>query len=50
MFLTLTIEGARIFQGWRDEEAQLFHGTFQQYLAVPTHVVAKVFVPLCFTA
>ncbi|KAI0705980.1 GroES-like protein [Cerioporus squamosus] len=31
-----------IFQGWRDEEAQLFHGTFQQYLAVPTHVVAKI--------
>ncbi|TFK83844.1 GroES-like protein, partial [Polyporus arcularius HHB13444] len=31
-----------IFQGWRDEEAQLFHGTWQQYLAVPTHVLAKI--------
>lgn len=30
-----------IAQGWYDESGKVFHGTFQQYIVVPTHVVVK---------
>lgn len=31
-----------IVQGWQDEEAKVFHGTFQQYVLVPAYVASKI--------
>ena len=39
---TNKLSAHRIVQGWLDDTAHKFHGTFQQYLAVPTYFVAKV--------
>ncbi|TBU46513.1 GroES-like protein [Dichomitus squalens] len=31
-----------LVQGWKEEESDAFHGTFQQYAAFPTYVTAKI--------
>ncbi|RPD53644.1 GroES-like protein [Lentinus tigrinus ALCF2SS1-7] len=38
-----------IFQGWRDEDTKLLHGTFQQYVAIPTYILAKIPRGVSFT-
>ncbi|RPD53645.1 GroES-like protein [Lentinus tigrinus ALCF2SS1-7] len=36
-------QGDRVFfQGWGDEPGHAYHGTFQQYLVVPTYIVSKL--------